>query len=171
MRRLLGAVIIANILAGALVLRIPSAPSDLAAAAPPRSCDWNSEYERTIRELGEDPRDVVRVAGIARKGQAYLDAHMIGINPSTPCDMVSSVIRHEWAHVQQGRLAGGLAAAWRKYGDRLEIVADCASWLLGSEHTPYRQQRIDDQLPGCTAADLADARELLGFRPPAAPTR
>ncbi|MFF5992562.1 hypothetical protein [Prauserella flavalba] len=168
MRRFLGAIIAANVLAAVLVLLIPTEVGEVTAAAtptPPTPCDWDAEWSATIAELGEDPLNFVRQTGDmdGLKGRAYLDTGVVTISTATTCEMVSSVIRHEWVHLQQGRMHGGLRGAWRVYGDRLEIVADCGSWLLGSQHTPYRQRALEAGQPGCSPRDLAEARRLITF--------
>lgn len=128
------------------------------------SCVWDDELTRTLAELGEHPGNwtITDLDG-GYLGRARLDEDRALIDRDTPCDYVSSVVKHEWMHLQQGRKFGGKRAAYAAYGgsaDRLELVADCGSMLLGARHTPF----VDDQ-GGCSDADRAAARALIDFTP------
>lgn len=167
-RRVLIATVAANVLAALLVILLPTHSDEVAAAAAPTPCDWQAEYDRTIAQLGDDPAHWFRVRGdlmSGYNGRTDLDAGQSYVNPATPCEQVADTVRHEWMHLQQARAHGGAAGAYRAYpGERLEIVADCGSWLLGSNYTPYRQKRLDEHGVACSARDLADARQLLSGR-------
>src|SRR5690606_42118533 len=64
-------------------------------------------------------------------------------------------------HIQQVRMHGGGSESRKAYGDRVEIVADCGSWLPGSDYTPYREKARADTDTACTPKDISDARELI----------
>lgn len=147
-------------LAGTVMVSTPAALAD----AP--DCSWPVEYTRTIAELHENPAlfHVLPGAVVSEKvgspAVGAADTDEVSVAAETPCWKLSSVIRHEHMHLQQYRLWGGLNGARIVYGDRLEIVADCASKLAGSRYTPYV-----DKAGGCAAQDLADARQLLRQHP------
>lgn len=83
------------------------------------------------------------------------------VNPDVPCDSVASVVRHEWLHLQQVDMYGPGLGALTLGRDRVEIVADCGSLLLGSTNSPYVPELLDEPAVGCSEADFADARELI----------
>ncbi|PXY27449.1 hypothetical protein [Prauserella muralis] len=150
---------------GALLIPRPAAPEPHAPAAALQGCDWQAEWHGTLGELGEDPAawslaDSAELEGNA--GVAWMDTLTVLVSRDVPCRYLGDVIRHEWMHLQQGRMHGGWGA-YEHYGARLEIVADCGSWLLGSAYTPYRDDARTVAF-GCTMQDLADARELIRFR-------
>jgi hypothetical protein len=66
-------------------------------------------------------------------------------------------------HLQQLRKWGEDFGRGVLGADRMEIVADCGAWLLGSSYTPYRQELLDEFGVACTTRDLDDARELIRF--------
>lgn len=144
----------------------PTGPTPAAAApAQPAACDWDTELLRALDELGEHPpRWTITDHVDDRLGSTDLDELTATIDPDTPCPMVASVVRHEWMHLQQGWTHGGLAAAVEHYGGRaeLEVVADCGSMLLGSQHTPYVDDHLRETGVACTKPRLEEARALIG---------
>lgn len=58
----------------------------------------------------------------------------VEISVGVPCWVLPSTINHEWMHQQQ-MLWFGNGPMHRR--DDVEIMADCGSWLLGSDYTPY----------------------------------
>lgn len=119
-----------------------------------------------------------RLAGLGRDGFTWVVVDIPGgsastdfgvrevrVSPAVPCALVATVVNHEWMHTRQEQLFG------RYVGDtfpgaELERVADCGSWLLGSEDTPYLTQGAPGVPPGpCTAPELNYARRLISTAP------
>lgn len=113
-------------------------PSSTAGAAP--VCDWNTEYYRTLTELGENETDW-RIVPLdrGRGGQALMDQGRVEIDPAVDCADLPSIVIHEWVHLQQARVYGSQHAAVTHYGsvELLEVAADCGALLLGATYTPY----------------------------------
>lgn len=156
-RRLADAVVLAS---AALVLAAGTA------AAPPldtAACDWDREYRQAIVFLGESQSDwTVTQLPAGRGGQALMEQRRAEVDPDVECRDVSSVVKHEWVHLQQARLYGSHQAALDAYqdpsGDVLEFVADCTAWRLGATYTPYLTQGTwvcDEAWP------RAEARRLI----------
>lgn len=159
-RVLVVAGLVAALLTATAVLLSP-APVSVAVAATPAPCVWDDELQRTLDELGEDPRDWVLVrADDGAAGKAYTTG-MAAVDPEIGCEYVASVVYHEWMHLQQLRVYGDDFGRTELGTSRMEIVADCGAWLLGSTYTPYRQELLNEHGIGCTGVDLADARELI----------
>jgi hypothetical protein len=159
--------------AGAIVVLVPQphtpaahgrgiASAESAEAIEP--CVWDDELHRTLDELGEDPADWRLARSPDYWGKVFPDGTVV-VNPDVPCDSVSSVVRHEWMHLQQLDMYGADLGSMALGRNRVEIVADCGSMLLGSTNTPYVRDQLDAHGVGCTDADLADARELIEFGP------
>lgn len=113
-----------------------------AAAGPdrpaPAACDWQHEYRSTLTALGENPADWTVEPLDGPWGLADLDALTAAIDPRVKCDVVSSVVKHEWIHLQQGRVYGADGAtAFYGTHDRLEMAADCGARILGAVYAPY----------------------------------
>lgn len=132
-------------------------------------CDWGREYHRTLTSLGESPSDW-RVVDVEAKrpgvyAHALLDTDTVELGKDIPCRYLSSIIRHEWAHLQQGRMYGGHRAVLDAYEDPggavMEFAADCAAWRLGATYSPYLAQ-------GTQACDeawpRAEAQRIISFR-------
>lgn len=155
---LAAAIVVALMLPG----RVQPATGEPAVAMPvavPSGCDWNTEYYGTLASLGEND---LRLWSIYDAGKGnWGNANDMGVNvsPEVPCNRVRDVIRHEHAHMLQLRAYGSLKAANWAVGGRIEIVADCASKLLGSQYTPYVLK-----MGGCTDQDYRDARVLVPRR-------
>ena len=157
---------VALMTAGLIVWFLAQADAEpaLRSAPTPAPCAWDDQLQDTLTRLGEDPKDwtVTNIKG-GYAGWTDLDMLRVHLDRDDPCTWLPSVVTHEWMHLQQGRMFGGKQATYAAYGGaaRLELVADCGSMLLGSEHTPY----IDKTAGGCSASDLAAARDLIEFRP------
>jgi len=124
-----------------LVLQTPpaSAPRPAAHTEAP-VCDWNREYHSTLAGLGENEAAwQITPLPVGRGGQALMDQGRAEIDPAVDCVDLSSLVTHEWVHLQQARVYGSQQAATEFYGDaeRLEVAADCGAWLLGAAYTPY----------------------------------
>ncbi|MFL6141452.1 MAG: hypothetical protein ACJ72N_06220 [Labedaea sp.] len=92
-------------------------------------------------------------------GATDLGAGIVYIAPRTPAGRVLDVVRHEWVHVQQGRVYGGIAqarTALAPWGG-VEIVADCGAKALGATWTNYIKR--------CSPAQTAAARNIIAGRP------
>lgn len=103
-------------------------------------CDWNREFHVTLAGLGENETDwQVTQLPAGRGGQALMDQRRAEIDPDVDCVDLSSLVTHEWVHLQQARLYGSQQAATEFYGgsEWLEVAADCGAWLLGATYTPY----------------------------------
>jgi hypothetical protein len=88
-------------------------------------------------------------------GATDLGAGVVYIAPRTPASRVLDVVRHEWVHVQQGRVYGGMAPArdaLAPWGG-IELVADCGAKALGARWTNYIKR--------CSPAQTAAARNIL----------
>jgi len=114
-------------------------------------CDRSALMHARVVELGDDPAMWTMSSDLPPNwfGSTDTVTGAVEIATSVPCQVLPSVVNHEYAHRRQ--IALGLAREF----DR-EIIADCASFLLGSVVTPY----LGDC--GCTSHDLDVARELLG---------
>ncbi len=124
-----------------LVLQAPPASAPRPTAHTAGSvCDWNRVYHSTLARLGENEADW-RVTQLprGRGGQALMDQGRAEIDPDVDCVDLSSLVTHEWVHLQQARMYGSQQAATEFYGgaEQLEIAADCGAWLLGAAYTPY----------------------------------
>lgn len=93
------------------------------------------------------------------RGRTYFDRREVLIAPKVTCDYMTSVVNHEWAHVQQDRRYPGHAE--EAFGAKLEIVADCASMLLGSTYTPYIDRQRHETGGGCSEYELQSAQQLI----------
>jgi hypothetical protein len=162
--RLLAVLIAAVALAAGAIVVLDPQPPALATASTQPVCVWADELQDTLDELGEDPADWRLARSPDYWGKAFPDGTVV-VNPDVPCDSVSSVVRHEWMHLQQIRMYGTDLGSMALGRNRVEIVADCGSMLLGSTNTPYVRDQLDAHGVGCTDADLADARELIEFGP------
>jgi hypothetical protein len=168
---LIGATIAALLLSALTVIFPPASPSRADQPAP--ACVWHDEFERTIRELGDEAAEWTVTDGPIMRHEAWGNEAAWGlvtradgkayINPAVPCRNVADVVRHEWMHRQQHRMYGPDHGDLELGASRVELVADCGSKLLGSTNTPYLQQRLAEDGVDCTAADLADARELIAY--------
>lgn len=156
--------LVISVLTGLLVLFTTSA-SQAEPRPLPTPCNWRTEYERTIYELGDDPSNWFLLGGEPMRdpkrgiyfGMVFHEDGSAAVNPATPCRLVADVVRHEWMHLQQWRMYGPDFGAVMLGKRRLELVADCGSMLLGSKYTPYLQQET------CTQRDLRDARRLIDY--------
>ena len=129
-------------------------------------CVWLDEFNDTIHQLGSNRAvwDIVEPAELPDpRYAAYTEfGHgTVKVRADQRCEDVSDIVRHEWMHIQQVRMHGGGSEIRQAYGDRVEIVADCGSWLLGSDYTPYRDKARADTGTACTPQDISDARELI----------
>jgi hypothetical protein len=142
----------------------------LPAAEP---CDWGREYHHTLASLGEPAADWHIIDMAAKRPGVYahalLDTDTVELGKDMPCPVVSSVIRHEWVHLQQGRMYGGHLAVLDAYQDRsgevMEFVADCAAGRLGATYQPYLRWgtgACDESWP------RAEADRLIRYVMPAA---
>ncbi|WP_158882174.1 hypothetical protein [Amycolatopsis anabasis] len=160
------------LVAGAFLVLAPTspAPAEPATAEPapaePASCEPAAELDRRLGELGRNGYAWV-IASQPLPGNLYgvtsIDARTVRIASNVPCELIPSVVNHEWAHTQQGYRYGTEIRTRRAFGsDAMERVADCASWLLGSTYTPYltRDRKLTGQW--CTGYELASARDLIG---------
>ena len=135
-----------------VVLQAPAHPpvgtSGPAAAAIP-VCDWNLKFHGTLTELGEDEADWrITQLPVGRGGQALMDQGRAEVDPDVDCRDVSSLVKHEWVHLQQARVYGSQLAATAFYGssEQLEVAADCGALRLGAEYTPYLGQPCSEGL-------------------------
>jgi hypothetical protein len=145
--------VVAAIFALALGGTAPAAAPEPTAAP---ACVWDDEINRTLAELGENgARWELKPLSNAH-GYVDPDRRVAVVDSNAPCAMVSSIVRHEWAHLRQIELYGSWPAAITRAGSmaRAEVIADCASKELGSRHTPY----VDGK---CSTADLAEAHLLI----------
>lgn len=149
-------------LTGVLLATLVTAGTAPDASSNP--CDWRTEYETTITGLGEDLDDW-RVTRIEDGAWGMTDTRnlTVRVSPDIPCNNVSSIVRHEWMHVQQARTLGvDLQAAYNDPTGLLdELVADCGSKMMGSTYLPYLSQ------PGwkCNEWATNNARFLISYKP------
>jgi hypothetical protein len=162
-RRHLAALAAAVALAAGAIVALDPQPPALATVHTQPVCVWDDKLHHTLDELGEGPADWSKVTwSTDHWGKAYPQGTGMGaISPETPCDTVASVVYHEWVHLQQYRHYGPDFGASVLGQDRVEIVADCGAWLLGSTYTPYRQELLDAHGVACSTRDLDDARALI----------
>jgi hypothetical protein len=144
---------------GALTAEAPYRPSVAIAHTADGACDWEAEMRNAIHTVGEDPADWFVQSGSgmnARYAVAHLDTDTVTLNAAMPCEVVADTVRHEWVHLQQGRLYGGWEETKTAMGshERAELAADCGSMLLGSDYLPY----VADA--DCTPELLAEAQRL-----------
>jgi hypothetical protein len=122
-------------------------------------CDWAYEFDSALAQVGEHRKNWTLVDLTENYALADTAALTVEFNPEVPCDRVSSIVRHEWMHLQQARHYGSYDAMLTAYaGDAslIELVADCGSQLLGSIYLPYLSQGWE-----CTAWALGSARILI----------
>ncbi|HET9140449.1 hypothetical protein [Actinophytocola sp.] len=88
-------------------------------------------------------------------GATDLSRGVVYIAPRTPANRLLDVVRHEWVHVAQGRIYGGIGAAKTALAHvgGIEVVADCGAKLQGARWTHYTKT--------CTPAQTAAARQIL----------
>jgi len=91
-------------------------------------------------------------------GATDLAAGVVYVAPRTPANRLLDVVRHEWVHVQQGRVYGGIAKAKSALASvgGIEVVADCGAKLLGAGWTHY--------VKACTPEQTAAAKHVLAGR-------
>ncbi len=144
----------------------PTTPARPTTAAVP--CDWDAELLAALAARGEHPPNwtITDTAGAGEAGgRADLDELTVRVNRDMPCWTVSSIVNHEWMHLQQARVYGGNDLVVARYGspDMLEVVADCGSLLLGSTYVPYVERHGRDV---CTPHVVAEATALIGYGGP-----
>lgn len=149
----------------ALAMGFTLLASPEAAPAPtpsPASCDVASLVAERAAELGETGRSswTVVQGRIVDGDRSLLGAaypNRVEISSETPCDMVSTVVSHEWMHLQQERRYPGHAN--EAYGPKaLERIADCGAQLMGGHYAPY----LEKVFPGpCSEYELESARTLI----------
>ncbi len=131
-------------------------------------CDWDTEYHRTLTLLGENEADwKITPLPVGRGGKALMEQQRAEIDPDVDCSDVSSVVKHEWAHLQQARLYGSHQAVLNAYQDPsgavMEFAADCTAWRLGATYQPYLSwgtRACDESWP------RAEARRLIRYVTP-----
>lgn len=137
-------------------------PVRVAADVAPASCDWQHEYHRTLTQLGESVSDwrVTQLA-LGRGGQTLMDQAHAEVDPDVACVDVSSIVKHEWVHLQQVRVYGSYPAVMAYYGsiDRMELAADCGARLLGATYTTYL-----DRVGDCPAGLRRNAGFLINYQ-------
>lgn len=136
------------------------------AVAAKSTCNWGTEYHRTVAEMREDPTRWTITPGLITDESAYAETNSNGevtIDPATPCKYVASVVRHEHMHMLQfGRY--GLAAGDHYPGEEIERVADCGSLLLGSTRVFYvgiGDSTLASDGDTCTEDELGKAQDLI----------
>jgi hypothetical protein len=149
-----------------LVLQAPpEQPADLPQPASRTAgavCNWDREYHSTLAALGEDEADwQVIPLPLGRGGQALMDQGRAEIDPDVACVDLSSLVKHEWVHLQQARMYGGQHAAVEFYGsyEQLEIAADCGARMLGATYTPYLADT-----DSCTVGLTRNAVVLISYQ-------
>jgi hypothetical protein len=149
---------------GVLTADAPYRPSLAITHTPGEACDWDAEMRDTIHAVGEDPGDWFVQSGSgmnARYAVAHLDTDTATLNAAMPCEIVADTVRHEWVHLQQGRLYGSWEETKTAMGshERAELAADCGSMLLGSVYLPYVAGAGGSG--SCTPTLLAEAQRLI----------
>lgn len=160
-RRVLSAALATALTLVALALISP-AVSD-APDASTDGCAWDDQWTRALSDLDEDPKHwtVRHIPNLSGTIDDRYDPPVGIVDPTIECELVDSVIRHEWMHLQQVRKYGDVPA----WGDHEEIVADCGSWILGADATPYRDRMAESRGVACTGPELAEALALIEFTP------
>ncbi|MEC3975067.1 hypothetical protein [Amycolatopsis sp. H20-H5] len=162
-------IIVAFVLVAGLLAVVRVDRSPVASAAEP-VCDAAVVMADRLDALGRNAYSWVIVPGIL-PGPAwgltgYPTDRTVSISSEVPCEQMSSVVNHEWAHTQQIRKYSVPGRAVNAFGglDEFEIAADCASLLLGSRLTPYLDRRkIATGQAGCSEIELLAARQLVGM--------
>ncbi|QWF81117.1 hypothetical protein HUW46_04543 [Amycolatopsis sp. CA-230715] len=117
--------------------------------------------KQRLDELGRDGYDWIITSNALgeNRGRADIDNRIVRIRTTVGCDYMSSVVTHEWVHVQQGhRYGDDLGRTYDAFGaHELEMVADCGSMLLGSPKHPY----VDDAGGVCSPYEVDTARRLI----------
>ncbi|HEU5470465.1 MAG TPA: hypothetical protein VFV67_07415 [Actinophytocola sp.] len=92
-------------------------------------------------------------------GATDLSRGVVYIAPRTPATRILDVVRHEWVHVQQGRIYGGIdaARAGLAHVGGIEIIADCGAKALGAKWTHYTKR--------CNAAQVSASKRVLAGQP------
>lgn len=159
--RAIDAVSIAVAGVAALFLALP--PEQVAGEATPAPCVWEQEFLSTLADLGEDVGDWSAWDTIGENGGMMFPETMTAtVNPNAKCAWVSSIVRHEYAHLQQFRMYG--SGTREHYGSNLERVADCASKLMGSRVTPYLDPDHPAYTGPCTVGDYQHAQRIIEYR-------
>lgn len=164
----------------------PAPPQTPAAWSPTKDldgaagthCDTETAAREAVARLGETHTTVVALPqaqldlvspGTAGYPQTFSDGSariVLTANTRTlPCVYVWAVTAHELAHVWQYRATDN-ADLYTVFGrERTEIVADCVAVLTGwHDYRPYLTERATDGGPAdCTAAELAEAKQLQGW--------
>lgn len=124
----------------------------------PTSCDLRAELDAMLPLLGENPADWYFITPENPNAGAEVDMYRmkVSVRPDVRCDVLGDYVRHEHMHLEQNRKYAGRGQA--AYGDQLEIVADCASQLIGSQYAPYVAEAH-----GCPADALQSAQSLVAF--------
>lgn len=103
----------------------------------------------------------------AKRSDVYahtlMETGTVELGEGIPCRRVSSIIKHEWAHLQQGRMYGGHLDALHVYevAGVMEFAADCVALRLGATYSPYLHQGpqvCDEMWP------RAEAQRLISFQ-------
>jgi hypothetical protein len=124
--------------------------------ASPASADVHTmtcNLDQIVQSRAADLGVHAEVGAMREDGWGTAMADGIIVSRETPCerDLVVSIVNHEFMHVIQYSMPN-----WdEKYAGRFEIVADCASKLIGSTRTPY----VDGK--GCSSKNLMLAKELV----------
>jgi hypothetical protein len=126
------------------------------------ACDPAAVMNHRLDELGRSGYAWTIEPLEGYRGLADIDAHRVKISPKVGCDLMPSVVNHEWMHVQQGHKWGSSERLYQAVGEfEVEMVADCGSMLLGSTVTPYITQHRREAGSGCSRYELDVARELI----------
>jgi hypothetical protein len=131
------------------------------------TCDPAAVMNHRLDELGRDGYTwTIKPSPLDDEyhlGLTGFDEPIVIISDKVTCDLMTTVVNHEWLHVQQAHTYPGHVD--EAYGGRaeVELIADCGSMLLGSRYTPYitrHRQNTGDR--GCTDYELASAQSLIG---------
>lgn len=152
------ATFVAAIALAGLLVASPSAavpgPVDPAYAG----CDKAAAMNARVAELGETGKSSWKLAATPQGLGGFVDnGDQVTISTGIPCELIRTVVNHEWVHVLQWREYGERAYAAYGSSEEVEMIADCGGQLLGNVFMPY----FEIFGHSCTSYETDAARRLI----------
>lgn len=145
--------LITSFLIAAAVTGVVSAPS---AAQVVSTCDPQVVMNHRLAEIGTGGYTwSIGLINLNVAGHVDRKTRTVKIIPQVSCDLMTTVVNHEWMHVQQYLVTDSLTHTYGTIG-QAERVADCGSAMMGSTLMPY----LDETGP-CTTEEFKEARKLI----------
>jgi hypothetical protein len=134
------------------------------AAKAPLDCNTEAVMNHRLDELGRSGYVwvVAPLEDESHAGETDWYHDRVVISPDVDCDLMPTVVNHEWMHVQQAHaFPSGPDLAYHGRTE-VELIADCGSQQLGSTYLPYlaqHRQATGDR--GCPTFEAGTAAALI----------